>query len=145
MNHQFPGFGFLCDLCGGAIGQRHSAAGLPRLSCANLLPDDCLSFLALKESAEIGTPLVQWFKTVWFWPCIFFKAGFGYRPRVRMSRLKPETAWARLVENPRLPAKARLMALPMSARICREPARGCLPRDPRENVAKSQQRFHAVA
>jgi hypothetical protein len=28
-----------------------------------------------------------------------------------MSRLKPETAWARLAENTRLPAKARVMAL----------------------------------
>ena len=33
-----------------------------------------------------------------------------------MSRLKPETAWARLVENTRLPAKARLMALEQIAR-----------------------------
>lgn len=28
-----------------------------------------------------------------------------------MSRLKPETAWQRIVEDSRLPAKARLMAL----------------------------------
>ena len=28
-----------------------------------------------------------------------------------MSRLKPETAWRRIVEDTKLPAKARLMAL----------------------------------
>lgn len=28
-----------------------------------------------------------------------------------MSRLKPETAWRRIVENQKFPAKARLMAL----------------------------------
>jgi hypothetical protein len=28
-----------------------------------------------------------------------------------MSRLKPETAWRRIVENKKFPAKARLMAL----------------------------------
>jgi hypothetical protein len=28
-----------------------------------------------------------------------------------MSRLKPETAWRRIVENRKFPAKARLMAL----------------------------------
>ena len=33
-----------------------------------------------------------------------------------MSRLKPQTAWQRIVEDSRLPAKARLMALEQIAR-----------------------------
>ncbi len=33
-----------------------------------------------------------------------------------MSRLKPETAWQRIVEDTRLPAKSRLMALEQIAR-----------------------------
>jgi hypothetical protein len=33
-----------------------------------------------------------------------------------MSRLKPETAWSRIVEDKRLPCKARVMALEQIAR-----------------------------